>query len=276
MYHSARRPHGIAARNRDLLERLHRGTSGPFTPATASALLGLDIPKARLLLAYLTSRKWLARIRRGLYTVVPLGATSPAEWREDPWVVATSTFAPCYVGGWSAAEHWGLTEQIFRDVVIVTGCPIRKRLVRIQDTTFHLKPLPPAKHFGVRPVWRGRNRVQVSDPSRTVVDMLDDPRIGGGIRHITDMLNTYFAGEHRDDHRILEYAVKLGNRTVFKRLGFLLERLGVQVPQLLHECRKRRSVGLSLLDPIVPGRGKIVKGWNLRVNVGELSRSRND
>ena len=32
---------------------------------------------------------------------------------EDPLVIAEKLFSPCYVGGWSAAEYWGITEQIF-------------------------------------------------------------------------------------------------------------------------------------------------------------------
>lgn len=260
-------PRGISERNRTLLDRLHRAADGPFTPGQAAEWLSLEDGRSRRFLAYLVERGWLARVRRGLYTLVPLGASDPSAWREDPWVVAARSFAPCYVGGWSACEHWGLTEQIFRDVVVMTGRPIRERRIAIQGTPFRLKLLSESEHFGTRAVWRERVRVRVSDPSRTLVDLLDDPALGGGMTHVSAVLVTYFEGEHRDDARFMEYATRRGNRTVFKRLGYLLETFGIDAPNLVASCRKAMSTGVTLLDPTAAARGRIVKRWNLRVNV---------
>ena len=49
------------------------------------------------------------------------------------------------------------------------------------------------------------------------------------------MVRAYFTSEHRDDRRLVEYGRRLGNQTVFKRLGFLVERLGIEAPDLLAE-----------------------------------------
>ena len=35
---------------------------------------------------------------------------------QDPWILVPALFAPAYIGGRTAAEHWDLTEQIFRDI----------------------------------------------------------------------------------------------------------------------------------------------------------------
>lgn len=258
---------GIEGPNRDLLERLHRGASAPFTAAQASALLSVSHTKARTLLNYLYRRGWLARVKHGFYTTVPLGATEPSEWREDSWVVAATLFSPCYIGGWSACEHWSLTEQLFRDLVVVTGKDVRKTHDEIQGTPFRLKHLPENLHFGTKTVWRNRNRVQVSDPHRTVVDVLDDPSLGGGISHVATILREYFGGEHRDEKLLIEYAKRLGNRAVFKRLGFLVEAMGIPAPGVITECRANLSAGLSPLDPAVKSPGRIMKKWNIRVNV---------
>jgi len=257
---------GIEENNRTLLDKLHRKITGPFGSVEAAEFLGLSRERAGRLLAYLAKHGWLARVRRGLYTLVPLGAGEPTEWREDPWMVAAKALAPCYIGGWSACEYWELTEQIFRDIVVVTGRGVRSSNVEIQGTAFRLKSLPKAKHYGTRNVWKARVRVAVSDPTRTIVDVLDDPSIGGGIRHIADVIDAYFAGEHRDDERLVEYANRRGNRTVFKRLGYLVEALGVEADTLVHACRAEMSAGLSLLDPSSRLKGRISKRWNLRVN----------
>ena len=259
--------HGISEKNRKMLTTLHRGTSGPFTPREAANLLGLDIGRTQRFLAYLAAAGWLTRIRRGLYVTVPLDVAEPVSWKEDPWIVAAKVFSPFYIGGWSACEHWGLTDQIFKETVVISGKTIRRRHMEIQGVTFYIKVVDRDKIFGTETVWRGRTRVFVSDPTRTIVDILDDPGIGGGIRHVADILEAYLSHERRNDSLLLEYAHKLGNRTVFKRLGYLLEAAKVSDEILIETCHKAISSGISLLDPSAPRKGRFVRRWNLRVNV---------
>ena len=253
-----------------MLVVLHRETRGPFTARDAMALLSLDIDRARRFLAYLVNRGWLARVRRGLYIIVPLDALHPAQWREDPWVVAAKVFAPFYIGGWSACEYWNLTEQIFHETVVVSGHRLRRRRVEIQGAHFLIKGVAKDKIFGTSVVWRGQTRVHLSDPTRTIVDILDDPGIGGGMRHIAEILNTYLTSDRRDDSRLLEYANRLGNRAVFKRLGYLLQTLGVVAPNIVDACAREKSSGIVLLDPTAPRKGRILRRWNLQINVAGI------
>lgn len=259
--------HGISVANRERLEALHRRLKGPFSVSEAATVWLLDATRARRLVAYLAARGWLSRVRRDSYTTVPLGATSPKQWREDPWIVAAKTFAPCYLGGWTACEHWGLTEQIFREMIVFTTRHMRHRLEEIQGTRFQIKVIAEARMFGLRNIWRAQSQVKVSDPARTIVDLLDDPALGGGMRHVAEVLRTYFEGTSRDDDQLAEYAAKIGNRTVFKRLGYLLETLGISSAKLMELCTQRMSAGISLLDPSGKPTGPILKRWGLRVNV---------
>ncbi len=257
---------GISQANRRHLSTLHRKTSGPFGVDEVAALLKLSHARTRRFLAYLASRGWLSRVRRGLYVVSPLDASRPGEWREDPWIVAARAFRPCYIGGWSAYEYWGLTEQIFRDIVVITSRQVRDRRPTIQGTQFRIKVLPEEKLFGTRHVWRKEIRVQVSDPSRTLVDTLDDPALGGGMRQIAGIVVSYFASDLHDNRLLTDYIERLGNRTVYKRLGYLVEILSLNVPDILQTCRDRMSSGDTVFDPTVARRGRLIRRWNLWVN----------
>jgi predicted transcriptional regulator of viral defense system len=267
MVSTLRKSAGISRRNRALLEELHRRTSGAFDVAQAASVLEVDHDEASRLLGYLARRGWLARVRRGLYVPVPLDARRPGEWVEDPWVVAERVFSPCYIGGWSACEHWDLTEQTFRALLVVTARRVRHRDVDMQGLPFHLTVRGEQQLFGTVRVWRGANRVDVSDPSRTIVDLLDDPRLGGGMRTVADVIGEYLTSEHRNDELLIGYGDRLGNRAVFKRLGYLLEHLGADAPNLVMACFERRSSGLTTLDPAVKATGRIVRRWGLRANV---------
>lgn len=172
-----------------------------------------------------------------------------------------------YIGGWSACEHWGLTDQVFRDLLVFTPDRSAPRRVLSGVTPIRAKVVRADKVFGTRTAWRRSTPVRVSDPTRTLVDLFDDPATGGGIRHVSEVLVTYFASEHRDDVLLVTYIERLGNRTAFKRLGYLLQTLGIGSADLVDDCRSRISRGVSLLDPDAGARGPVVTKWNLRINV---------
>lgn len=258
---------GINRENRTLLERLHREMPGAFDVDRATKALCVEPARARQLLAYLARRGWLSRIRRGLYVAVPLDSRRPGEWTEDPWIVAERTFAPCYIGGWTACEHWGFTEQTFRTVLVMTAKKVRERDQELQGMRYRLAVRSENKFFGTSPVWRSQVRVQVSDPARTMVDVLDDPTLGGGMRNVADMIHEYLASEHRNDDQLVDYGDQLGNGAVFKRLGFVVEHLGIDAPDLVTACKNRRTAGLITLDPSIRATGRIVRRWGIRANV---------
>lgn len=166
---------------------------------------------------------------------------------DDPWVLVANLFAPAYVGGRTAAEYWDLTEQLFNDIVVLTAGFVRQKSQRAHGVTFTLKHINDKKMFGLKTLWRGRTKVMVSDLQRTVIDMLDDPVIGGGIQQVSDCLSEYFKRKDRADHLLIEYTQRLGNGAVFKRLGFLAEQRGEGA--LAQACLERMTKGSSKLDP---------------------------
>ena len=234
--------------------------------------LGYTVGGAQRFLAYLAARGWLVRVHRGLYATVPLDSVEPSEWRIDPWVVASKLYGPSYyLGGWTACEYWGLTDQIFNSTVVFTTRRIRNREVEIQGFPVLLAHTNHENIFGTRSVWRDNSRVTLSDASRTLVDVLDNPSLGGGIDHVADVLRAYFESERRDDIELDAYIRRLGNRAVFKRLGYLMEVLNIKAPELILKCQADKSAGVALLDPGLPARGPTRRRWNIRVNATGLS-----
>ena len=264
---------GISETNRRHLSQLHRHTQGLVDVDEAAKVLGLDQTGAAKLLAQLAVQGWVRRLRRGLYLLIPLEATSPEDWSEDAWIVAERVFRPGYIAGWSACEHWGLTEQIFRNVAVFTAAPIRERRLTVDQAVFVLRKLPQRLLFGTRTVWRKETRVQVSDPTRTVADVLDDPKWGGGMRHVAQIVEAYLASSHRDERLLLDYIERIGNAAAAKRLGYLLEARGLSAPILMERLPGLVTAGYALLDPTIPARGPLVSRWKVRVNVEVAMRT---
>jgi len=257
---------GLSKHNRVLLDKLNREARAPFRIEQATKIINLSPSKTRRLLALWATKGWLTRIKRGLYSTVPLGAKYPQERKEDTWLVAEAAFGPCYVGGWSACEYWGMTEQIFKDIVVFTQKTPKKKINTIQGISYILKKVSLDRFFGLKPVWKGQVKIFVSDPSKTLVDMLHDPSIGGGIRNVALVIKEYFFSKKRDDKKLIDYSIDFGNRTVFKRLGYLLESLRIDAPLVIKACKSNISLGYSKLDPSIMQKGKIIKRWNLWIN----------
>lgn len=258
---------GISEKYRRLLDNLNRSISGPFSANDASKILDLPLESTRRLLGYWAKKGWLSRIRRGFYVTVPLGTLIPQEFKEDPWVVALRILPECYIGGWSAAEYWNFTDQIFKDIVIFTSHKFREKKMQIQGTIFILNLINKKMMFGLKRVWRKNFKVSISDPARTIVDILNIPSIGGGIRHVSEITKNYFDSEHKNEDLLIDYAEKLDNKTIYKRLGYIIEILKIDAPLAHKTCRENISKGYSILDPDVNVKGKILRKWNLRINV---------
>ncbi len=255
---------GINGAGRAELAKIIRQSGATITVPEAAEILRLPRLQTAQRLARWAKQGWLTRVRRGLYLPVPLQARSADDVVEDPWVIAARLFEPCYISGWSAAEHWGLTEQIFRTVVVVTTRFISKRKFKMQSTEFWVKRVAERHLFGTKTVWRAKMPIRVADPAKTVVDMLDDPAIGGGVRVVEDVLKAYLASPNKDTERLLDYANRMRNGAVFKRLGYLMERADLNDRALLKKIRSQLTWGNAKLDPALPA-DRLITRWRLWV-----------
>lgn len=253
---------GLGKLDSERLSAIVRGTKGTITNNEAAQITGLDQAEASKLLSRWCKKGWLSRVARGLYVHVPLEAERSDLPLDDPWLVAVSLYSPCYIGGWSAAEHWDLTEQIFRTTVVVTTVRPRIRKPTFKGADFWIITIAPEKMFGLKTVWRGAMKVMVSDPSRTMVDMLSDPQLGGGIRSVQDTLRNYLGSEAKNLDLLLEYAERLRNGAVFKRLGFLLEMNAPQETAAIERCKKNLTMGNALIDSKMPA-DTLIGRWRL-------------
>lgn len=250
-------------KGRAQLQRVLAAAGDVIHIADVANTLAVSRIEAAKRLARWREQGWLSRVGSGAYVPASINTLGSERVLDDAWVLVPALFAPAYVGGRTAAEHWDLTEQIFKDIVVVTGQAIRTKQQRRHGFDFTLKHMKPEKIFGTKPVWRHHSKVPVSDLHRTIIDMLDEPAIGGGIQHVVDCLNTYFRRPDRSDQKLIEYADRLGNGAVFKRLGFLTERQD-DGAALAEHCRRRLTTGNAKLDPALECK-RLISKWRLLI-----------
>ena len=261
--------------SRKRLAKVLRSTDEIITPEKTSKILNITREQSSLLLNSWNKQGRVKRLQRGIYIPIPLTAESRDVSPDEPSLIAMQLFTPCYIGGWSALEYWNMTEQLFHSLMVMTNKRPKSRNPKIDGMRFKLKTISKKKFFGLKTIWIGKSKVQISDPSRTIADMLDDPRIGGGIRPVRDALQNYLESKNKNINLLIKYCQKLKNKTIFKRLGLLLEMDTVKEPWAIKICKNNLSQGYSKLDPDL-NCSKIITRWKLSVPSSWLKDLKND
>lgn len=241
-----------------------RATKEVVSIELVSKVLNVDRQPAAKLLSGWRAQGWLRRIGPGLYVPVPLELSGNEQVVIDPWVLVPVLFgAESYIGGWTAAHHWELTDQLFNESVVFTTRRLTEKRVTAQGAAFVLNHITTNRLFGLKNLWRGSTKVAITDPARTLIDMIALPEIGGGIDHVADCLETYLRRLNGDRDLLIRHAEQFGNGTVFKRLGFLVD-VRLQDQFLISACRNRMTQGYAQLDPGLTS-PKLVTAWRLWV-----------
>ncbi len=237
-----------------------------FTTDDARTVTGGSSSAVDLLISRLVRKKWLIRLNRGVYVIVPLSAGEQAEYSENWFVVAKSLIEPAdyYLSHFSALEIHEMTTNPVLTVYIST--PVRRVEKRIAGATYRFVSVRPENMWGSIETWVTPNqRVRVSDLERTIVDCLDRPDLSGGIIEVATGL--WARRDAVDLMKLAAYTQRLGRKSVAKRLGYLLGVFGLETREIRAALMESLSPSYALLDPTLPDEGNYVRRWAVRVNL---------
>ncbi|VAW26772.1 hypothetical protein MNBD_BACTEROID06-303 [hydrothermal vent metagenome] len=255
---------GIGKSYRLKLSKVLEQNFAVITPNLVSKTLSISTQESGRLLARWCKNGWIYRIKRGTYVPIPINSTSSDVILEEPFVVVESIYGPGYIAGFTAIKHWDFSEQIFETITFFTCQKVKNRNPCHGGIKFKIKTIANYKMFGLKNLWFGNIKVKVSDPTKTMIDLLDDPKLVGGISVICDFFSEYIESEYYNFDLLIQYAHKMRNRTIFKRLGLILETKFNVTDKSLDVLLKNISVGLSEFDPLIPSNDVIHK-WRLKV-----------
>ncbi len=237
-----------------------------FTTEDAREVTGSSVSATNSLISNLLGKRWLIRLNRGAYLIVPLSAGAEAEYSENWFVVAKYLIdpEPYYLSHFSALEIHEMTTQPVLTVYVST--PARRIPKEIAGATYRFVHARPDDLWGAVSVWViPSQQVRVSDLERTIVDCLDRPDLCGGVIEVARGL--WVKREQVDFVKLSNYVARVRRKSVAKRLGFLLDVYGLGTAELRDSLGALVTSGYVLLDPTLPPEGRYTSKWKIRENI---------
>lgn len=223
-------------------------------------------PVARDVASRLVAKKVLERIGAGRYLVRPLRSLPRATVASAPVQAAVLLQGePYYLGGlWALTLH-RLTEQQY--VSVLDAFVARRhgsRRLGGARLVFHRVSAERLGYGRVVTDLEGMS-VQLSDPERTLIDLLDFPALAGGVSEALRMVKQTLP--RVDRAKLVEYAARGARSSTSQRLGALLERAGT-APRRLAELHRRvlKTKSVLSMDPGAPRRGPFNRRWSVIEN----------
>lgn len=185
-----------------------------FTPEILKRELGWKKRRIYNTLAQLKEKGIVESVERGKYILRG----------RDVFKVATELIWPCYLSFWSALYLYNLTVQVPRRVFVATTK--QKQKVEVGEEEVIFVTVKPALFFGYK-----REEYLIAEVEKAVLDSLYLPKYAGGYDMIEDCIREGW--QELDKDKLVEYAVKMDNNSLISRLGFLIERNGLEISKNL-------------------------------------------
>jgi len=214
-------------------------------------------------------------LKRGVYAVkTPLYAGEI-----PPFAVAAALVTPMAISHWSALAQHGFTTQLPamvqastpRKVItpeMRTGAAKRPRgravwkALGVEIEYIHVQE---KQFFGNQSIWVNTwQQVSVTDPERTALDLIARPDIFGGMDAAIEILEESLPNITVPG--LVKYALQYHVGAVIKRLGWLLERLGVAADKLAPLQAYPVSTYYRL-DPQSPVSQQYASRWHINENL---------
>ncbi|MEK6845353.1 MAG: hypothetical protein AABY26_01230 [Nanoarchaeota archaeon] len=203
----------------------------------------------RLFIHRLVQKKAIIPIEKNKYTLY-----------KDPWIVASHIIWPSYISSWAALQYYNFTEQLPTTIEVVTSKKRRKRELYFQETKIKIITTKPALMFGFTKCIREEMEIFMAEPEKALLDAALFKSMS--FSEIRDVVVSHLP--HLKKEKLVAYLLKIGNKSLIKRFGYILDFAGKDYYNRLHKHLDHNFVSL---DYSLPQKGKKNEKWGIIDNV---------
>jgi len=257
----------ISNKSRELLYYFNQRSTECFDFKEASkALPGSSKTALKETLSNMTQRGLLMLLKRGLYYIIPYEQDSESFMPD--WHLISEHLVKKgdhYIGYYSALQVHNLITQPSLKQQIVVSKQVRPSTRDIKGVQFQFIYHNEKHFFGSKKIWiDSYHKVKCSDLEKTLVDCLYKPDYAGGIVEVARAIHA--SRDEINYFKLLEYIEKFKSQAVIKRLGFLIETLGLKT-EITNILQEKKTPSYVLLDTELPKTGKTIDRWSIRQNL---------
>ena len=239
-----------------ILSTLYQKEVVYFTTKMFSDLFGINREKAHQSVFYLKRRDLIREVEKGKYLVLGF---EPHKVLTNPFFIASRIVYPSYISFRSALNYFGFTEQVpFTVHVVATK---RKKEIQFDSYRYKYITFRASKFFGYERQMIGELPVLLAEKEKALIDSFDQIKYAGGFEEVAKAL--FNAKEEIDNHKLIEYALKMENKTLCSRLGFLLDKYSMGTAGLENNL----STSFIPVDPDKPKSKIWDRKWRINVNI---------
>jgi len=182
--------------------------------------------------SFLVKRGWLVRIKQGVYAVASLESHNFANI--SPLVIANVLAPDSYVSFECALNYYGLFDQLSNRIIGVNTKTTKE--FTFQDQVYRFLNVKPELFFGFQEVSINNQTAKVAELEKAILDYLYFRNDTYSYELILEKLKENKDGF--DFGKLKKYGLRY-SLSVKRRLGFLLDLVGVESDELLFESKQR-------------------------------------
>ena len=209
-----------------------------------------DSDYAKLVVHRLKKNKLIFEIEKNKYTT-----------NKDPVVIASNIIWPSYISCWSAFRYYNITEQLPQIISVMTTRKRKKKEVSLYNTKIVFTKIKPKYFFGYRRERYQNFNIFIANKEKALIDSALLKKVS--FSEICSIMKINIKSINID--LLVKYLLKIKNKTLIKRFGFLLDKSGIDK---YNRFKKIIDFKYVPLDYAVPTEGKRDKKWRVIDNVG--------
>ena len=246
-----------------IVSRLTYEKKSVVTANDLDLLFNLSANDRKQFVFRLKRKKILSTIKRGVYLFSPLEA-GPQGTGMDELLVPPLFFPKknYYVGYSTMFNYYGFTEQPFQTVYVLNTSFKSERL--ICGLSYKFIKIGKNRMYGLATIKIKNTDVNISTKERTLIDLLYFNKSVGGSESAADIVREIVKNNKCDIGKLIEYAACFPNITTRKRMGVILEGLGISENNLKPLAKSVQKTAISSFG--ASRKGKLNRKWRVIVN----------
>lgn len=152
-------------------------------------------------------------------------------------------------------NYYGFTEQLFQTVYVLNTSLCRAK--NICGISYKFLKVPYNRMYGIETININNTDIMVSSKERTLIDLIYFNKPVGGVSPAVNILKEIIIKKECDINKLIEYTAIFPNVTVRKRIGVVLQNIGIKTSVLRPLAKSVENTAISSLN--ASRRGEINK-----------------